>query len=133
MTYLRKNLIVLSVLFMMLLTIFGGSSNVNALENNSVTPRAIESYTKEYVVGCGEIGYSRVKLTIKHNMTTGKKMVYSKDYDTHFDKQWFNVQVSKVKTTPAVGSVIKGNTIKVEVTAYQFGLQSVTGNGTIYL
>ena len=45
MTYLRKNLIVLSVLFMMLLTIFGGSSNVNALENNSVTPRAIESYT----------------------------------------------------------------------------------------
>ena len=66
-------------------------------------------------------------------MTTGKKMVYSKDYDTHFDKQWFNVQVSKVKTTPAVGSVIKGNTIKVEVTACQFGLQSVTGNGTIYL
>lgn len=52
MTYLRKNLIVLSVLFMMLLTIFGGSSNVNALENNSVTPRAIESYTKKYVVGC---------------------------------------------------------------------------------
>ena len=40
---------------------------------------------------------------------------------------------SKVKTTPAVGSVIKGNTIEVEVTAYQFGLQSVTGNGTIYL
>ncbi len=133
MTYLRKNLIVLSVVFMMLLTVFGGSLNINALENNSVTSRAIESYTKEYVVGCGEIGYSRVKLTIKHNMTTGKKMVYSKDYDTHFDKQWFNVQVSKVKTTPAVGSVIKGNTIKVEVTAYQFGLQSVTGNGTIYL
>lgn len=39
----------------------------------------------------------------------------------------------KLKSTPAVGSVIKGNTIKVEVTAYQFGLQSVTGNGTIYL
>ena len=34
---------------------------------------------------------------------------------------------------PAVGSVIKGNTIEVEVSAYQFGLQSVTGNGTIYL
>ena len=60
-------------------------------------------------------------------------MVYSKDYDTHFDKQWFNVQVSKVKTTPAVGFVIKGNTIKVEVTVYQFGLQSAKGTVTIYL
>ena len=66
-------------------------------------------------------------------MTTGKKMVYSKDYDTHFDKQWFNVQVSEVKTTPAVGFVIKGNTIKVEVTVYQFGLQSAKGTVTIYL
>ena len=60
MTYLRKNLIVLSVLFMMLLTVFGGSSNVNALENNSVTPRAIESYTKRL---CGWLrmiyGYSK--------------------------------------------------------------------------
>ena len=37
MTYLRKNLIVLSVVFMMLLTVFGGSLNINALENNSVT------------------------------------------------------------------------------------------------
>ena len=37
------------------------------------------------------------------------------------------------KTTPAVGFVIKGNTIKVEVTVYQFGLQSAKGTVTIYL
>ena len=36
-------------------------------------------------------------------------------------------------TTPAVGFVIKGNTIKVEVTVYQFGLQSAKGTVTIYL
>lgn len=108
-----------------------GSLNVFAFDNNQ--SRAIEKYTRTVDVPCDKFGYVTVKVVISHNMTTGKKMVYSKDYDTHFDKQWFNVQVSKVKTTPAVGSVIKGNTIKVEVTAYQFGLQSVTGNGTIYL
>ena len=117
-----KKILSITIALLLVVQVFG-SLNVFAFDNNQ--SRAIEKYT--------EIGYSRVKLTIKHNMTTGKKMVYSKDYDTHFDKQWFNVQVSKVKTTPAVGSVIKGNTIKVEVTAYQFGLQSVTGNGTIYL
>ena len=53
-------------------------------------------------------------------MTTGKKMVYSKDYDKHFNSKWDNVHVNEVKTTPAVGFVIKGNTIKVEVTVYQF-------------
>ena len=79
---------------MMLLTVFGGNSNVNTLENNSITPRAIETYTKDYVVGCDDYGYS---------------------------------------TTPAVGFVIKGNTIKVEVTVYQFGLQSAKGTVTIYL
>ena len=64
-------------------------------------------------------------------MTTGKKMVYSKDYANHFNSGWVNVP--EVKTTPAVGFVIKGNTIKVEVTVYQFGLQSAKGTGTIYL
>ena len=44
-----------------------------------------------------------------------------------------NVHVNEVKTTPAVGFVIKGNTIKVEVTVYQFGLQSAKGTVTIYL
>ena len=59
-------------------------------------------------------------------MTTGKKMVYSKDYDKHFNSKWDNVHVNEVKTTPAVGFVIKGNTIKVEVTVYQFGPVSYT-------
>ena len=66
-------------------------------------------------------------------MTTGKKMVYSKDYDKHFNSKWDNVHVNEVKTTPAVGFVIKGNTIKVEVTVYQFGLHSAKGTVTIYL
>ena len=44
MTYLRKNLIVLSVVFMMLLTVFGGSLNINALENNSVTDTDYPQY-----------------------------------------------------------------------------------------
>ena len=66
-------------------------------------------------------------------MTTGKKMVYSKDYYKHFNSKWYNVHVNEVKTTPAVGFVIKGNTIKVEVTVYQFGLQSAKGTVTIYL
>lgn len=118
---------------MMLLTVFGRSSNVNALENNSITPRAIETYIKDFVVECGDYGYSKIKLTIKYNMTTDKNMVYSKDYDKHFNSGWVNVYVNEVKTTPAIGSVIKENTIKVEVTVYQFGLQSVKGKGTIYL
>ena len=41
---------------MMLLTVFGGNSNVNTLENNSITPRAIE----DYVVGCDDYGYSKI-------------------------------------------------------------------------
>ena len=60
-------------------------------------------------------------------------MVYSKDYDKHFNSKWDNVHVNEVKTTQAVGFVIKGNTIKVEVTVYQFGLQSAKGTVTIYL
>lgn len=116
---------------LLLVAQFFGSLNVFALDTNQ--SRAIEKYTRTVDVTCGKYGYVTVKVVISHNMTTGKKMVYSKDYDTHFDKQWFNVQVSEVKTTPAVGSVIKGNTIKVEVTAYQFGLQSAKGTGTIYL
>ena len=39
-------------------------------------------------------------------MTTGKKMVYSKDYDKHFNSKWDNVHVNEVKTTPAVGFVM---------------------------
>ena len=35
-------------------------------------------------------------------------MVYSKDYDKHFNSKWDNVHVNEVKTTPAVG-FIKGN------------------------
>ena len=101
--------------------------------NDSIIPRAIETYIKDFVVECGDYGYSKIKLTIKYNMTTGKKMVYSKDYDKHFNSGWVNVYVNEVKTTPAIGSVIKENTIKVEVTVYQFGLQSVKGKGTIYL
>ena len=45
---------------MMLLPVFGGNSNVNTLENNSITPRAIETYTKDYVVGCDDYGYSKI-------------------------------------------------------------------------
>ena len=45
---------------MMLLTVFGGNSNVNTLENHSITPRAIETYTKDYVVGCDDYGYSKI-------------------------------------------------------------------------
>ena len=33
-------------------------------------------------------------------------MVYSKDYDKHFNSKWDNVHVNEVKTTPAVGFVI---------------------------
>ena len=125
-----KKILSITIALLLVVQVFG-SLNVFAFDNNQ--SREIEKYTRTVDVPCDKFGYVTVKVVISHNMTTGKKMVYSKDYDTHFDKQWFNVQVSKVKTTPAVGSVIKGNTIKVEVTAYQFGLQSVTGNGTIYL
>ena len=45
---------------MMLLTVFGGNSNVNTLENNSITPREIETYTQDYVVGCDDYGYSKI-------------------------------------------------------------------------
>ena len=56
----KKEFNCLSVLFMMLLTVFGGNSNVNTIENNSITPRAIETYTKDYVVGCDDYGYSKI-------------------------------------------------------------------------
>ena len=45
---------------MMLLTILEEKANVNTLENNSITPRAIETYTKDYVVGCDDYGYSKI-------------------------------------------------------------------------
>ena len=108
-----------------------GSLNVFAFDNNQ--SRAIEKYTRTVDVPCDKFGYVTVKVVISHNMTTGKKMVYSKDYDKHFNSKWDNVHVNEVKTTPAVGFVIKGNTIKVEVTVYQFGLQSAKGTVTIYL
>ncbi len=46
MTYLRKNLIVLSVVFMMLLTVFGGSLNINALENNRLLQEQLSHIQK---------------------------------------------------------------------------------------
>ena len=116
MTYLRKNLIVLSVVFMMLLTVFGGSLNINALENNSVTSRAIESYTKEYVVGCGEIGYSRVKLTIKHNMTTGKSWIVSVKHTDTVYTQYVTGKINSVSTDPAIGKYFSGViSLKIDV------------------
>lgn len=116
MTYLRKNLIVLSVLFMMLLTVFGGSSNVNALENNSVTPRAIETYTKDYVVGCDDYGYSKIKLTIKHNMTTGKSWIVSVKHTDTIYPQYITCKINSVDTDPAVGQYFSGViSLKIDV------------------
>lgn len=125
-----KKILSITIALLLVVQVFG-SLNVFAFDNNQ--SRAIEKYTRTVDVPCDKFGYVTVKVVISHNMTTGKKMVYSKDYDKHFNSKWDNVHVNEVKTTPAVGFVIKGNTIKVEVTVYQFGLQSAKGTVTIYL
>ena len=125
-----KKILSITIALLLVVQVFG-SLNVFAFDNNQ--SRAIEKYTRTVDVQCDKFGYVTVKVVISHNMTTGKKMVYSKDYDKHFNSKWDNVHVNEVKTTPAVGFVIKGNTIKVEVTVYQFGLQSAKGTVTIYL
>ena len=125
-----KKILSITIALLLLVQVFG-TLNVFAFDNNQ--SRAIEKYTRTVDVPCDKFGYVTVKVVISHNMTTGKKMVYSKDYDKHFNSKWDNVHVNEVKTTPAVGFVIKGNTIKVEVTVYQFGLQSAKGTVTIYL
>lgn len=89
-----KKILSITIALLLVVQVFG-SLNVFAFDNNQ--SRAIEKYTRTVDVPCDKFGYVTVKVVISHNMTTGKKMVYSKDYDTHFDKQWFNVQVSKVK------------------------------------
>ena len=111
---LKKNIIVLSVLFAMLISVFSGSLVVNALDNNSA--RAIESYTKEYVVGCGEIGYSRVKLTIKHNMTTGKSWIVSVKHTDTVYPQYVTGKINSVSTDPAIGKYFSGViSLKIDV------------------
>ena len=125
-----KKILSITIALLLVVQVFG-SLNVFAFDNNQ--SRAIEKYTRTVDVPCDKFGYVTVKVVISHNMTTGKKMVYSKDYDKHFNSKWDNVHVNEVKTTPAVGFVIKGNTIKIEVTVYQFGLQSAKGTVTIYL
>ena len=80
------------------------------------TSRAIEHYKKSVNVRCGNYGYSKVTVTISHNMTTGRKTVYAVDHEDFFDQTYVKVKFVSVTTTPSVGSVITGNTIKVKYT-----------------
>ena len=84
---------ILSIALLLVVQVFG-SLNVFAFDNNQ--SRAIEKYTRTVDVPCDKFGYVTVKVVISHNMTTGKKMVYSKDYDKHFNSKWDNVHVNEV-------------------------------------
>lgn len=134
--------IVMSALAVFLLSGIFYTSNVSALEEqqdqqveiqNEQNARAIERYNKSVTVKCGNYGTAKVTVTISHNMTTGRKTVYAVDYVKYFDNTYVGTGINSVDTTPSVGSVITGNTIKVKVHYYQFGITSGTGKGTIYL
>lgn len=134
--------IVMSALAVLLLSGIFYTGNVSALEDqqdqqveiqNEQNARAIERYNKSVNVKCGNYGNAKVTVTISHNMTTGRKTVYAVNYEKNFDNTYIGTGINGVDTTPSVGSVISGNTIKVEVHYYQFGIMSGTGKGTIYL
>lgn len=133
---MRKRIMKVLVCFVSIfvLSLSFSTINVQALtENKKIETRAIEKYTKSVDVVCGNYGYVRVKVTISHNMTTGKMTVDSVTYDKMLNSGYAGVGVSSVTTSPAVGSTITGNTIKVTVNYYQIGIINTNAYGTIYL
>lgn len=111
---LKKNIIVLSVLFTMIISVFSGSLVVNALENNSA--RAIETYTRSITIQCGPVGYTDVKLTIGHNATTGKSWVSAITHKDTIYKGYITAKINSVSTEPAKGTYFTGRiSIKVKV------------------
>lgn len=92
-------------------------SPVAASNNNTIEPRAVERYTRTVNVACHDPswGYVTAKVTIAHNMTTGRMTVDSATGTGHFNAAWPGVKFKSVSTSPAVGSVINGSIIKVTV------------------
>lgn len=103
------------ILFSLVLSLF--ISPVAASNNNTIEPRAVERYTKTVNVACHDPswGYVTVKVTISHNMTTGRFTVDSATGTGHFNAAWPGVKLKSVTTNPAVGNVINGSIIKVTV------------------
>lgn len=111
---LKKNIIVLSVLFAMLISVFSGSLVVNAIDNNSA--RAIETYTRSVTIQCGPVGSTDVKLTISHNATIGKSWVSAITHKDTINKGYVTAKINSVSTEPAKGTYFTGRiSIKVKV------------------
>lgn len=104
---------------------------VAASNNNTIEPRAIERYTRTVNVACHDRswGYVTAKVTIAHNMTTGRMTVDSATGTGHFNAAWPGLKYLSVSTSPAVGSTINGSSIKVTVT-YTNTLDTLNVNWT---
>lgn len=74
-------------------------------------------------------GYVTAKVTIAHNMTTGRMTVDSATGTGHFNAAWPGLKYLSVSTSPAVGSTINGSSIKVTVT-YTNTLDTLNVNWT---
>lgn len=111
-------------------------SPVAASNNNTIEPRAVERYTKTINVDCHDPdwGYVTVKVTIAHNMTTKRMTIDSATGTGHFNALWPGLRFKSVSTSPSVGSVINGSSIKVTIYYTNiFDLTSTTFSNSRYL
>lgn len=102
----------------------------------TIEPRAVERYTKSVNVACHDPswGYFTVTATTSHNMTTGRFTLDSAKATSHFNLSWPGVTYKSFSTSPAVGSIINGSSIKVTVYYTNiFDLSSTTYSASDYI
>ena len=91
------------------------NNKVQALDN--LSPRALETYTKHTVIGCGEIGYTEVTLYITHNMTTGKSWISSISHDDTVFVLYPLADITSVETDPDIDEYFTGK-ISIKITVH---------------
>lgn len=103
---------------LMLVFINGSCEKVMALNENDITPRAMETYTRDITVGCGAIGHTNLTITITHNMTTGNSWISKIDRDDYIYPPFALIcQIKSVKTDPGINDYFTGViSIKITVT-----------------
>ena len=104
-----------SVFCTIFLFTLSSSNRVQALDN--ITPRALETYTKEATIACGPIGTTRVKLYITHNMTTGNSWISSYTHTDTVYAMYPLADIESVKIDPGVNEYFTGK-ISIKVTVY---------------
>lgn len=91
-----------------------GISQVSALEDGA-SSRAIETYTRSTNIDLGVYGYTKVTISIRHNMTTGNSYISQITCQPFFNESYITLRTKSVSTNPALEKTFSGP-INVKIT-----------------